>query len=64
MTPVSPTGRATGARAQGVGSTWLSTRASTVCGSAFLVAVLADFLLLLYVLTLLPGVQPERRRLV
>ncbi len=32
--------------------------------AAFLVAVLADFLLLLYVLTLLPGVQPERRRLV
>ncbi|MFF5001272.1 YihY/virulence factor BrkB family protein [Streptomyces phaeochromogenes] len=32
--------------------------------AAFAVAVLADFLLLLYVLTLLPGVQPERRRLV
>lgn len=31
--------------------------------AAFLVAVLADFLLLLYVLTLLPGVQPSRRRL-
>ncbi|MFJ4830502.1 YihY/virulence factor BrkB family protein [Streptomyces sp. NPDC088747] len=31
---------------------------------AFGVAVLADFLLLLYVLTLLPGVQPSRRRLV
>ncbi|MGC9380466.1 YihY/virulence factor BrkB family protein [Streptomyces sp. MH13] len=31
--------------------------------AAFAVAVLADFLLLLYVLTLLPGVQPERRRL-
>jgi membrane protein len=30
---------------------------------AFLVAVLADFLLLLYVLTLLPGVEPTRRRL-
>ncbi|MFR0357809.1 YihY/virulence factor BrkB family protein [Streptomyces sediminimaris] len=30
---------------------------------AFLVAVLADFLLLLYVLTLLPGVEPPRRRL-
>ncbi|MFI6338591.1 YihY/virulence factor BrkB family protein [Streptomyces sp. NPDC050535] len=30
---------------------------------AFAVAVLADFLLLLYVLTLLPGVQPSRRRL-
>ncbi|MEU0070863.1 YihY/virulence factor BrkB family protein [Streptomyces sp. NPDC006332] len=31
--------------------------------TAFLVAVLADFLLLLYVLTLLPGVEPRRRRL-
>jgi len=30
---------------------------------AFAVAVLADFLLLLYVLTLLPGVEPPRRRL-
>jgi len=32
--------------------------------AAFTVAVLADFLLLLYVLTLLPGVQPTRRRLI
>ncbi len=32
--------------------------------AAFAVAVLADFLLLLYVLTLFPGVQPARRRLV
>ncbi|MGW2043956.1 YihY/virulence factor BrkB family protein [Streptomyces sp. NPDC001858] len=31
--------------------------------AAFSVAVLADFLLLLYVLTLLPGVEPTRRRL-
>ncbi|KMS67302.1 membrane protein [Streptomyces viridochromogenes] len=31
--------------------------------AAFLVAVLADFLLLLYVLTLLPRVEPPRRRL-
>ncbi|MEV3992221.1 YihY/virulence factor BrkB family protein [Streptomyces sp. NPDC049837] len=31
---------------------------------ALAVAVLADFLILLYVLTLLPGVQPPRRRLV
>ncbi|MES5816521.1 YihY/virulence factor BrkB family protein [Streptomyces sp. RG80] len=31
--------------------------------AAFLIAVLADFLLLLYALTLLPGVQPRRRRL-
>ncbi|MEU1333084.1 YihY/virulence factor BrkB family protein [Streptomyces sp. NPDC005865] len=30
---------------------------------AFAIAVLADFLLLLYVLTLLPGVQPPRRAL-
>ncbi|MEU1464818.1 YihY/virulence factor BrkB family protein [Streptomyces sp. NPDC005727] len=30
---------------------------------AFAVAVLADFLLLLYVLTLLPGTEPPRRRL-
>lgn len=32
--------------------------------AAVAVAVLADFLLLLYVLTLLPGVSPPRRRLV
>ncbi|HZX38555.1 MAG TPA: YihY/virulence factor BrkB family protein [Streptomyces sp.] len=32
--------------------------------AAIAIAVLADFLLLLYVLTLLPGVQPPRRRLV
>ncbi|MER6432684.1 YihY/virulence factor BrkB family protein [Streptomyces sp. NPDC059688] len=31
--------------------------------TAFAVAVLADFLVLLYVLTLLPGVEPQRRRL-
>ncbi|MFF7978005.1 YihY/virulence factor BrkB family protein [Streptomyces sp. NPDC007901] len=31
--------------------------------AAFVVAVTADFLLLLYVLTLLPGVEPPRRRL-
>ncbi|CAM5498021.1 Inner membrane protein YhjD [Streptomyces afghaniensis] len=31
--------------------------------AAFLIAVLADFLLLLYVLTLLPGVEPTRHRL-
>ncbi|MEU2424640.1 YihY/virulence factor BrkB family protein [Streptomyces sp. NPDC007851] len=31
--------------------------------AAFTVAVVADFLLLLYVLTLLPGVEPTRRRL-
>ncbi|MFB6841256.1 YhjD/YihY/BrkB family envelope integrity protein [Streptomyces sp. NPDC056361] len=33
-------------------------------GAAVLVAVVADFLILLYVLTLLPGVEPPRRRLV
>ncbi|MGW1541141.1 YihY/virulence factor BrkB family protein [Streptomyces sp. NPDC002309] len=32
--------------------------------AAFAVAVLAAFLLLLYVLTLLPGVEPSRRRLI
>ncbi|QNS04530.1 YihY/virulence factor BrkB family protein [Streptomyces xanthii] len=32
-------------------------------GAAFAVAVLADFLVFLYVLTLLPGVHPERRDL-
>jgi membrane protein len=32
--------------------------------AAFAVAVLADFLVLLYVLTLLPGVEPPRHRLV
>ncbi|MGW7382087.1 YihY/virulence factor BrkB family protein [Streptomyces sp. NPDC054794] len=32
--------------------------------AAFAVAVLADFLVLLYVLTLLPGVEPTRRRLI
>ncbi|MER5179503.1 YihY/virulence factor BrkB family protein [Streptomyces sp. NPDC002896] len=32
--------------------------------AAFAIAVLADFLLLLYLLTLLPGVHPERRRLI
>ncbi|MBT2367788.1 YihY/virulence factor BrkB family protein [Streptomyces sp. ISL-10] len=32
--------------------------------AALAVAVLADFLILLYVLTLLPGVQPPRRRLI
>ncbi|MBJ7907127.1 YihY/virulence factor BrkB family protein [Streptomyces sp. DSM 110735] len=32
--------------------------------AAFAVAVLADFLVLLYALTLLPGVEPPRRRLI
>nr|WSX50180.1 YihY/virulence factor BrkB family protein [Streptomyces sp. NBC_00974] len=33
-------------------------------GGAFLVGVVAAFLLLIYVLTLLPGVEPPRRRLI
>ncbi|WP_250299498.1 YihY/virulence factor BrkB family protein [Streptomyces sp. A 4/2] len=33
-------------------------------GVAFVLAVLADFLVLLYVLTLLPGVEPARHRLI
>jgi membrane protein len=45
----------------GIGrASWGSVLLRTV---AFAVAVLADFLLLLYVLTLLPGVEPPRRRL-
>ncbi|MFF8538196.1 YhjD/YihY/BrkB family envelope integrity protein [Streptomyces sp. NPDC015532] len=40
---------------------WGSTLLQVV---AFAVAVLADFLVLLYVLTLLPGVEPPRRRLI
>ncbi|WP_043677101.1 YihY/virulence factor BrkB family protein [Streptomyces xylophagus] len=51
---------------------WISRELGLVAGgwggillriAAFGVAVLADFLLLLYVLTLLPGVEPSRRRL-
>jgi membrane protein len=42
------------------GNGWGSTLLQIV---AFAVAVLADFLVLLYVLTLLPGVEPPRRRL-
>ncbi|MDT0473402.1 YihY/virulence factor BrkB family protein [Streptomyces sp. DSM 41014] len=45
-----------GLEAGGVGRALLRT-------AAFAVAVLADFLLLLYVLTLLPGVEPARHRL-
>ncbi|MFE6284974.1 YihY/virulence factor BrkB family protein [Streptomyces sp. NPDC057877] len=49
--------RQLGLEEQGFGSVLLQI-------AAFAVAVLADFLLLLYVLTLLPGVQPTRRRLI
>ncbi|MFJ4472200.1 YihY/virulence factor BrkB family protein [Streptomyces sp. NPDC089424] len=49
--------RRTGLEEHGWGSVLLRT-------AAFAVAVLAAFLLLLYVLTLLPGVEPSRRRLV
>ncbi|MGV9250940.1 YihY/virulence factor BrkB family protein [Streptomyces sp. NPDC003697] len=50
------TSRRFGLEEQGWGSVLLQI-------SAFAVAVLADFLVLLYVLTLLPGVEPPRRRL-
>ncbi|GAA2514866.1 YihY/virulence factor BrkB family protein [Streptomyces gobitricini] len=62
--------------ASGLGSTavgWTAERLGISGGGAggvllqavaLAVAVLADFLILLYVLTLLPGVQPPRRRLV
>ncbi|MFJ6834464.1 YihY/virulence factor BrkB family protein [Streptomyces sp. NPDC091209] len=43
------------------GNGWGST---LLQAAAFGVAVLADFLVLLYVLTLLPGVEPPRRRLI
>jgi membrane protein len=42
----------------------VSTVASSLVGLTFAVAVLTDFLVLLYVLTLLPGVEPPRHRLV
>ncbi|MFJ4772481.1 YihY/virulence factor BrkB family protein [Streptomyces uncialis] len=51
-----------GARLLGVDDTGSSGALLQVI--AFTVAVLADFLVLLYVLTLLPGVQPARRDLV
>ncbi|MEU6809171.1 YihY/virulence factor BrkB family protein [Streptomyces sp. NPDC046831] len=50
------TSRQFGLEEQGWGSVLLQI-------AAFAVAVLADFLVLLYVLTLLPGVEPSRRRL-
>ncbi|MET9142535.1 MULTISPECIES: YihY/virulence factor BrkB family protein [unclassified Streptomyces] len=51
------TSRAVGLGEDGAGSVVLRV-------IAFAVAVLADFLVLLYVLTLLPGVEPPRHRLV
>ncbi|MFI8102419.1 YihY/virulence factor BrkB family protein [Streptomyces sp. NPDC086023] len=58
-----------GSSAVGRTAEWLGVPQGGVGGvvlraAAFLVGVLAAFLLLLYVLTLLPGVQPPRRRLV
>ncbi|GHK00579.1 YihY/virulence factor BrkB family protein [Streptomyces sp. NPDC003753] len=44
----------------GLGGGWGSV---LLRSAAFAVSVLADFLVLLYVLTLLPGVEPRRRRL-
>ncbi|MFG2879882.1 YihY/virulence factor BrkB family protein [Streptomyces sp. NPDC048337] len=57
-----------GAGAVGKAAEWLGIPRSGAGGAllrsgAFLVGVLAAFLLLLYVLTLLPGVEPPRRRL-
>ncbi|WP_067278410.1 YihY/virulence factor BrkB family protein [Streptomyces jeddahensis] len=56
-TAVGWTARLLGIDEGGVGGVLLQT-------AAFAVAVLAGFLVLLYVLTLLPGVRPERRRLI
>ncbi|MFF2845077.1 YihY/virulence factor BrkB family protein [Streptomyces sp. NPDC058001] len=56
-TTVGWTARQLGIDEAGAGGALLQT-------AAFAVAVLADFLLLLYVLTLLPGVHPRRRDLV
>ncbi len=49
------------ARQLGIDETGLS--GGLLQAAAFAIAVLADFLLLLYALTLLPGVEPPRRRL-
>ncbi|WP_256104970.1 YihY/virulence factor BrkB family protein [Streptomyces sp. ODS05-4] len=56
-TAVGWTAERLGIPATGVGAVLLQT-------GALALAVLADFLLLLYLLTLLPGVHPRRRRLV
>ncbi|MBA2948925.1 YihY/virulence factor BrkB family protein [Streptomyces himalayensis] len=56
-TAVGWTTRQLGIDEGGVGGALLQT-------AAFAIAVLADFLLLLYLLTLLPGVHPERRHLI
>ncbi|MCX4691445.1 YihY/virulence factor BrkB family protein [Streptomyces sp. NBC_01408] len=58
-----------GASAVGKSAAWLGIPREGAGGAllrtgAFIVGVLAAFLLLLYVLTLLPGVQPSRRRLI
>ncbi|MEU9378609.1 YihY/virulence factor BrkB family protein [Streptomyces sp. NPDC048255] len=58
-----------GASAVGKSAEWLGIPREGAGGAllrtgAFLVGVLAAFLLLLYVLTLLPGVEPPRRRLI
>ncbi|MFD7260891.1 YihY/virulence factor BrkB family protein [Streptomyces sp. NPDC059874] len=58
-----------GASAVGKSAEWLGIPQHGAGGgllraAAFLVGVLAAFLLLLYVLTLLPGVEPSRRRLI
>ncbi|RFU87482.1 YihY/virulence factor BrkB family protein [Streptomyces triticagri] len=50
------------ARQAGVEDTWAGS--GLLVTVAFALAVLADFLILLYVLSLLPGVHPPRRRLV
>ncbi|MET7861496.1 YihY/virulence factor BrkB family protein [Streptomyces sp. NPDC005318] len=56
-TAVGWTARLVGLSDRGAGGVLLQT-------AALVVAALADFLLLLYLLTLLPGVKPPRRRLV
>ncbi|MEU4208548.1 YihY/virulence factor BrkB family protein [Streptomyces sp. NPDC026206] len=47
-----------------VGKTGLDGVGELLTAAGFCIAVLADFLMLLYVLSRLPGVWPERRRLV
>ena len=55
---------AVGSIARGLGVDEAGWGAVLLRVAAFGVAVLADFLVLLYVLTLLPGVEPARRRLI
>ncbi|MHB9859598.1 YihY/virulence factor BrkB family protein [Streptomyces sp. YIM S03343] len=54
---------AVGSTARGLGLDEHGWSSVLLRAAAFAVAVLADFLMLLYVLTLLPGVEPPRRRL-